>query len=132
MQFFYKIFFLSFLLFNNKLLFSQSNELREEYIQTYKSFEEQNFRKALESNSRALELSIKEFSKLNLTTATLHENKAILLIELQDYRKAEVIFREVVETRTKLIENYTPELAETLDYLVLSLRKQNKLETSNN
>ena len=132
MQSFFKIFFLFFLLSNCKLLFSQSKELREEYRQTNKYFKEQNFSKALESNNRALELSIKEFSKLNLTTATLHENKAILLIELQDYRKAEVIFREVVETRTKLIENYTPELAETLDYLVLSLRKQNKLETSNN
>lgn len=128
MQSFFKIFFLFFLLSNCKLLFSQSNELREEYRQTNKYFKEQNFSKALESNNRALELSIKEFGKLHLTTATLYENKARLLMELQDYEKAEIILREVVETRNKLIEDYSPELAEALDYLALSLRKQNKLE----
>ena len=128
MQSFFKIFFLFFLLSNCKLLFSQSNELREEYRQTNKYFKEQNFSKALESNNRALELSIKEFGKLHLTTATLHENKARLLMELQDYEKAEIILRDVVETRNKLIEDYSPELAEALDYLALSLRKQNKLE----
>ena len=36
-------------------------------MKTNKYFKEQNFRKALESNNRALELSIKEFGKLHLT-----------------------------------------------------------------
>ena len=35
-------------------------------------------------------------------------------MKLQDYEKAEIILRELVGTRNKLIEDYGPELAEAL------------------
>ena len=38
------------------------------------------------------------------------------------------ILREVVEIRNNLIKDYSPEHAEALNYLAISLRKQNKLE----
>ena len=91
MQSFFKIFFYFFCYLICKLLFSQSNELREEYNKPTNTSKNKIFSKALESNNRALELSIKEFGKLHLTTATLYENKARLLMELQDYEKAEII-----------------------------------------
>ena len=51
-----------------------------------------------------------------------------MLIELKNYSKAEEILREVVEIRNNLIKDYSPEHAEALNYLAISLRKQNKLE----
>ena len=128
MQFFINIIFSFFLLLNYKSLYSQSNELKNEYRQTNKFFKEKNYSKALETNEKALKLSIKEFGKNHLTTATLYENKGRLLIELKNYSKAEEILREVVEIRNNLIKDYSPEHAEALNYLAISLRKQNKLE----
>ena len=128
MQFFFKVLLYLLLLFKSIILYSQSNELKEEYRKTNKYFKAQDFNKALESNERALVLSLKEFGKEHLTTATLFENKGRLLIELKEFSKAEKILREVVLIRNKLIKDYSPEHAEALNYLALSLRKQKKLE----
>ena len=37
-------------------------------------------------------------------------------------------FREVLLKRKSLMDNYNPDVAEALNYLALSLRKQNKLK----
>ena len=74
-----------------------------------------------------MQLSINEFGKNHLTTATLYENKGRLLLELNNFSEAEVQFRKVLEIRNILLEDYNPDIAEALDYLALSLRKQNKL-----
>ena len=128
MQFFFNILIIIFFITNTSTAYSQSKELKEEYTQTNRFFKNKNFTKALKSNERALKLSIKEFGKEHLTTATLYENKGRLLIELESFLEAENVLREVVEIRNRLISDYNPELAEALNYLALSLRKQNKLE----
>ena len=75
-----------------------------------------------------MKLSLKEFGLTHLTTATLLENKGRLLLELNEYKDAEMQFREVLVIRKSLIDNYNPDVAEALNYLALSLRKQNKLK----
>ena len=123
-----RIFLLFLLYFLNFFLISQSIELKKEYKLTNKHFKEKNFDQALLSNERALSLSFKEFGSSHLTTATLLENKGRLLLELNKYQKAEIQFREVLSIRNKLIDGYNPDIAEALNYLALSLRKQNKLK----
>ena len=90
--------------------------------------QEKNFNQAFLSNERALALSVKEFGLTHLTTATLLEKKGRLLLELKKYKQAEMQFRDVINIRNKLIDAYHPDIAEPLNYLALSLRKQNKLK----
>ena len=120
------LFFLFF--FYNFYLYSQSTDLKKEYKLTNKYFKEKKFNEALSSNEKALKLSLKEFGLTHLTTATLLENKGRLLLELNEYKDAEMQFREVLVIRNSLIDNYNPDIAEALNYLALSLRKQNKLK----
>ena len=63
-----------------------------------------------------------------MTTATLLENKGRLLLELWEFYKAELIFRDVYKIRKELINKNHPDIAEALNYLALSLRFQNKLD----
>jgi tetratricopeptide (TPR) repeat protein len=114
--------------FYNFYLFSQSTELKKEYKQTNKYFKLKKFNKAYLSNEKALALSLEEFGLEHLTTATLLENKGRLLLELNKYKDAEKQFREVLDIRDRLIDGYNPDVAEALNYLALSLRKQNKLK----
>ena len=114
--------------FYNFYLYSQSTDLKKEYKLTNKYFKEKKFNEALSSNEKALKLSLKEFGLNHLTTATLLENKGRLLLELNEYKDAEMQFREVLVIRKSLIDNYNPDVAEALNYLALSLRKQNKLK----
>tara|TARA_B100000029_G_scaffold47716_1_gene43746 strand:- start:491 stop:1147 length:657 start_codon:yes stop_codon:yes gene_type:complete len=116
-----------FLIYNFNL-FSQSTELKKEYRLTNKYYKEKNYSEALQSNQKALNLSIEEFGENHLTTATLYENKGRLLLELSEYGLAEIQFRNVVGIREKLITDYNPDMAEAYNYLALSLRKQNKLD----
>ena len=123
-----RLLLLFLLTFYNFYLFSQSIELKKAYKQTNKYFKEKNFNQAFLSNEIALALSVKEFGLTHLTTATLLENKGRLLLELKKYQQAEMQFRDVINIRNKLIDAYHPDIAEPLNYLALSLRKQNKLK----
>ena len=107
---------------------SQSLELKNEFKVTKKLFKEKKFHDALISNDKALQLSNIEFGKKHLTTATLLENKGRLLLELEQFYKAELIFIEVHKIREELIKKNHPDIAEALNYLALSLRFQNKLD----
>ena len=46
-----------------------------------------------------MKLSLKEFGLTHLTTATLLENKGRLLLELNEYKDAEMQFREVIDNK---------------------------------
>ena len=107
---------------------SQSLELKNEFKVTKRLFKEKKFHDALISNDKALQLSNIEFGEKHLTTATLLENKGRLLLELEEFYKAELIFRDVHEIREELINKNHPDIAEALNYLALSLRFQNKLD----
>ena len=107
---------------------SQSLELKNEFKVTKRLFKEKKFHDALISNDKALQLSNIEFGEKHLTTATLLENKGRLLLELGEFYKAELIFRDVHEIREELINKNHPDIAEALNYLALSLRFQNKLD----
>ena len=107
---------------------SQSLELKNEFKVTKRLFKEKNFYDALISNDKALQLSNIEFGEKHLTTATLLENKSRLLLELEEFHKAELIFRDVNKIREELINKNHPDIAEALNYLALSLRFQNKLD----
>ena len=107
---------------------SQSLELKNEFKVTKRLFKEKKFYDALISNNKALQLSNIEFGEKHLTTATLLENKGRLLLELEEFYKAELIFRDVHEIREELINKNHPDIAEALNYLALSLRFQNKLD----
>ena len=106
---------------------SQSLELKNEFKVTKRLFKEKKFHDALISNNKALQLSNIEFGEKHLTTATLLENKGRLLLELEQFYKAELIFIEVHKIREELIKKNHPDIAEALNYLALSLRFQNKL-----
>ena len=107
---------------------SQSLELKNEFKVTKRLFKEKNFYDALISNDKALQLSNIEFGEKHLTTATLLENKSRLLLELEEFHKAELIFRDVYKIREELIHKNHPDIAEVLNYLALSLIFQNKLD----
>ena len=107
---------------------SQSLELKNEFKVTKRLFKDKKFHDALISNDKALQLSNIEFGKKHLTTATLLENKGRLLLELEEFYKAEFIFRDVHKIREELINKNHPDKAEALNYLALSLRFQNKLD----
>ena len=107
---------------------SQSLELKNEFKVTKRLFKDKKFHDALISNDKALQLSNIEFGKKHLTTATLLENKGRLLLELEKFYKAELIFRDVHKIREELINKNHPDIAEALNYLALSLRFQNKLD----
>jgi len=107
---------------------SQSLELKNEFKVTKRLFKEKKFHDALISNDKALQLSNIEFGEKHLTTATLLENKGRLLLELEEFYKAELIFRDVYKIREELINKNHPDIAEALNYLALSLRFQNKLD----
>ena len=109
-------------------ILSQSIELKNEYKLTNQYFKNKNYTKALSTNDKALKLSKKEFGYDHLTTAALLENKGRLLLELESINKAEYYFREVVKIRKKLINKNDPDIADALNYLALTLRKQNRLE----
>ena len=109
---------------------SQSLELKNEFKVTKRLFKEKKFHDALISNDKALQLSNIEFGEKHLTTATLLENKGRLLLELEQFYKAELIFIEVHKIREELIKKNHPDIAEALNYLALSLRFQNKLDDS--
>ena len=126
-MFFYKLLLLLILSFTSAFLNSQSLELKNEFKVTKKLFKEKKFLDALISNDKALQLSNIEFGEKHLTTATLLENKGRLLLELEQFYKAELIFIEVHKIREKLIKKNHPDIAEALNYLALSLRFQNKL-----
>ena len=127
-MFFYKLLLLLILSFTSAFLNSQSLELKNEFKVTKRLFKEKKFHDALISNDKALQLSNIEFGEKHLTTATLLENKGRLLLELDDFYKAELIFRDVHEIREELINKNHPDIAEALNYLALSLRFQNKLD----
>tara|TARA_B100001121_G_scaffold296134_1_gene301218 strand:- start:86 stop:736 length:651 start_codon:yes stop_codon:yes gene_type:complete len=126
-MFFYKLLLLLILSFTSAFLNSQSLELKNEFKVTKRLFKEKKFHDALISNDKALQLSNIEFGEKHLTTATLLENKGRLLLELGEFYKAELIFRDVHEIREELINKNHPDIAEALNYLALSLRFQNKL-----
>ena len=107
---------------------SQSLELKNEFKVTKRLFKDKKFHDALISNDKALQLSNIEFGEKHLTTATLLENKGRLLLELEEFYKAELIFRDVYKIREELINKNHPDIAEVLNYLALSLRFQNKLD----
>ena len=127
-MFFYKLLLLLILSFTSAFLNSQSLELKNEFKVTKRLFKEKKFNDALISNDKALQLSNIEFGEKHLTTATLLENKGRLLLELDEFYKAELIFRDVHEIREELINKNHPDIAEALNYLALSLRFQNKLD----
>lgn len=127
-MFFYKLLLLLILSFTSAFLNSQSLELKNEFKVTKRLFKEKKFHDALISNDKALQLSNIEFGEKHLTTATLLENKGRLLLELEEFYKAELIFRDVYEIREELINKNHPDIAEALNYLALSLRFQNKLD----
>ncbi len=127
-MFFYKLLLLLILGFTSAFLNSQSLELKNEFKVTKRLFKEKKFHDALISNDKALQLSNIEFGEKHLTTATLLENKGRLLLELDEFYKAELIFRDVHEIREELINKNHPDIAEALNYLALSLRFQNKLD----
>ena len=127
-MFFYKLLLLLILSFTSAFLNSQSLELKNEFKVTKRLFKEKKFHDALISNDKALKLSNIEFGEKHLTTATLLENKGRLLLELDEFYKAELIFRDVHEIREELINKNHPDIAEALNYLALSLRFQNKLD----
>ena len=107
---------------------SQSLELKNEFKVTKRLFKDKKFHDALISNDKALQLSNIEFGEKHLTTATLLENKGRLLLELEEFYKAELILRDVHKIREELINKNHPDIAEALNYLALSLRFQNKLD----
>ena len=127
MFFFKKILFIIIYSFSLNLL-AQSVSLKNEFSNTNKLYKEKKYNDALISNNRAINLSIKEFGNNHLTTATLIENKGRLLLEIAKYKEAQTSFEKVVKVRRELIETNNPDTAEALDYLALSLRKQNKLD----
>ena len=127
-MFFYKLLLLLMLTLTSAFLNSQSLELKNEFKVTKRLFKDKKFHDALISNDKALQLSNIEFGEKHLTTATLLENKGRLLLELDDFYKAELIFRDVHEIREELINKNHPDIAEALNYLALSLRFQNKLD----
>ena len=127
-MFFYKLLLLLILSFTSAFLNSQSLELKNEFKVTKRLFKEKKFHDALISNDKALQLSNIEFGEKHLTTATLLENKGRLLLELEQFYKAELIFIEVHKIREELIKKNHPDIAEALNYLALSLRFQNKLD----
>ena len=127
-MFFYKLLLLLILSFTSAFLNSQSLELKNEFKVTKRLFKEKKFHDALISNDKALQLSNIEFGEKHLTTATLLENKGRLLLELEEFYKAELIFIEVHKIREELIKKNHPDIAEALNYLALSLRFQNKLD----
>ena len=127
-MFFYKLLLLLILSFTSAFLNSQSLELKNEFKVTKRLFKEKKFYDALISNNKALQLSNIEFGEKHLTTATLLENKGRLLLELEEFYKAELIFRDVYKIREELINKNHPDIAEALNYLALSLRFQNKLD----
>ena len=127
-MFFYKLLLLLTLTLTSAFLNSQSLELKNEFKVTKRLFKEKKFNDALISNDKALQLSNIEFGEKHLTTATLLENKGRLLLELDEFYKAELIFRDVHEIREELINKNHPDIAEALNYLALSLRFQNKLD----
>ena len=127
-MFFYKLLLLLIFSFTSAFLNSQSLELKNEFKVTKRLFKEKKFHDALISNDKALQLSNIEFGEKHLTTATLLENKGRLLLELDEFYKEELIFRDVHEIREELINKNHPDIAEALNYLALSLRFQNKLD----
>ena len=127
-MFFYKLLLLLMLTLTSAFLNSQSLELKNEFKVTKRLFKEKKFHDALISNDKALQLSNIEFGEKHLTTATLLENKGRLLLELEEFYKAELIFRDVYKIREELINKNHPDIAEALNYLALSLRFQNKLD----
>ena len=126
-MFFCKLLLILILTLTSAFLNSQSLELKNEFKVTKRLFKEKKFLDALTSNDKALQLSNIEFGEKHLTTATLLENKGRLLLELEQFYKAELIFIEVHKIREKLIKKNHPDIAEALNYLALSLRFQNKL-----
>ena len=126
-MFYYKLLLLLILNLTSAFLNSQSLELKNEFKVTKRLFKEKKFHDALISNDKALQLSNIEFGEKHLTTATLLENKGRLLLELEKFYKAELIFIEVHKIREELIKKNHPDIAEALNYLALSLRFQNKL-----
>ena len=129
-MFFYKLLLLLMLTLTSAFLNSQSLELKNEFKVTKRLFKDKKFHDALISNDKALQLSNIEFGEKHLTTATLLENKGRLLLELEQFYKAELIFRDVYKLREELINKNHPDIAEALNYLALSLRFQNKLDDS--
>ena len=127
-MFFCKLLLLLILTLTSTFLNSQSLELKNEFKVTKRLFKEKKFYDALISNDKALQLSNIEFGEKHLTTATLLENKGRLLLELEQFYKAELIFRDVYKLREELINKNHPDIAEALNYLALSLRFQNKLD----
>ena len=125
---FFKIILFFLLILTSNFLYSQSLELRKEFTKTKRLFKETKYRDALKSNEKALILSNQEFGKEHLTTAALLENKGRLLLELEEFNQAELIFRNVYKIRKELIITNHPDIAEALNYLALSLRFQNKLD----
>ena len=107
---------------------SQSLELKNEFKVTKRLFKDKKFHDALISNDKALQLSNIEFGEKHLSSATLLENKGRLLLQLEEFYKAELIFRDVYKIREELINKNHPDIAEALNYLALSLRFQNKLD----
>ncbi len=125
---FLKLLLFFFTILTSFYLNSQSVELRNEFKVTSKFYKDKNFIDALRSNDKALELSINEFGKNHLTTATLLENKGRILIKIGKFYDAELILKDAILVRRDLIRENHPDIAEALNYLSLSLRFQDKLQ----
>ena len=110
-MFFYKLLLLLMLTLTSAFLNSQSLELKNEFKVTKRLFKEKKFHEALISNDKALQLSNIEFGDKHLTTATLLENKGRLLLELEEFFQAELIFRDVYKIREELINKNHPDIA---------------------
>ena len=128
-MFFCKLLLLLLILtLTSAFLNSQSLELKNEFKVTKRLFKEKKFHDALTSNDKTLQQSNIEFGEKHLSTTTLLENKGRLLLELEHFYKAELIFRDVYKIREELINKNHPDIAKALNYLALSLRFQNKLD----
>ncbi len=108
-------------------LTAKSLELKNELKVTKRLFKEKKFHDALISNNKASQLSNIEFREKHLTTVTLVENKDRLLLELEEFYKAELIFRDIYKIIEELINKKHPDIDEVLNYLALYLRLQNTL-----
>ena len=107
---------------------SQSLKLKNEFKVTKRLFKERKFHDAFIPNDKALQLSNIELGDTHRTSAALLENKGLLLLELIKFYKTELIFRDVYNIREEPINKNHPDKVETLNYLALSSRCQNKLD----
>ena len=122
-------FILSICLFlYSHIVFSQSIELRNAFITTSKFWSQKKYEKFFFFNEKAIQLSLIEFGSKHNSTATLLENKGRLLIKLKKFKEAQLEFEKVLKIRKNQKKINHLELADTLNYLSISLRMQKKFK----